>query len=246
MKIDIGIPHKTGLFITATDTEVGKTLIAGGICRVLANQNIKVGPMKPLASGCATIDGELVNSDAQFLAMAADSNLPIRTINPIAYTIPAATALCEKYENREVDYDLIAQAYKDICSKSDFVVIEGIGGLRVPISQNHDVVDLAQWFNLPIVLVARPDLGTINHTLLSVECIRNAGLNLLGVIISGYDEKSDSLAHRTAPRMIQEFGNVKILAAVPRFPQADTEKGILPQGVVDALAEIDWKKLASM
>lgn len=243
MPLNLDLPKKPGFFITATDTEVGKTLISGGIAKVLTKQGVKVGPFKPLASGCRKEQGALINSDAEFLAHCADTDLSLSLINPVSYVTPASTILCERLEYRPVDYDAIADAYKRICDRTDMVIVEGIGGVRVPLSPGIDTLDLAACFHLPIIVVARPNLGTINHTLLTIDAIRARGLNLAGVIISGYNAENADIVVETAPDIIAQEGKTRIISIVPFDDQANPETFSMPDSTIETLSMTDWKAL---
>ncbi len=232
-----------GFFITGTDTDVGKTLIAGAIAKILRQSGKNVGVFKPVATGCKKINKKLISEDAEFLAHFAKSKFPLDIINPITFKTPAAPLACEKAENKKIDLRKIAAAYKKICQKSDFVIVEGIGGIKVPITKNIDVLGLAKLFNLPVVIVARSKLGTINHTLLTIDAVRRAGLLLAGVIINGYDEKTKDYAEKTNSGMIKKLGNVKILTIVPFDNKTSMKKLIIGKKILKALRKIDWIKI---
>ena len=172
---ELELPKMRGLFVTGTDTGVGKTLVAGGIARLLRDEGLKVGVFKPVATGCREQYEGLVNADSEFLRMCSDCDLELSVISPVGYVTPAAPIVCEGHERRRVDFELIAECYKRICEESDVVIVEGIGGVRVPISGDVDVIAMMKWFGLPVVVVTRPDLGTINHTLLTIDAVRGAG-----------------------------------------------------------------------
>ena len=231
--------------MTGTDTGVGKTLVAGGIAHILASKGLRVGVFKPIATGCRAQKGKLISEDAEFLAKCAKCFLGLSVINPISYLTPAAPIVSSMVEKRPIDYGRIESAYQYLCENSDVVIVEGIGGVRVPISDCVDVLDIMQDFGLAAVVVARPNLGTINHTILTIEGIRGAGLNLAGVVISGC--KSDaSIAEKTAPQIISKCGNVKILLSVPFDEESNVEKGTLGKTIIDSLAQYDWGKLVGL
>ena len=234
--------HK-GLFITGTDTGVGKTLIAGAIAKILSQKGKKVGVFKPIATGCRLEREGLVSDDAEFLAHCTDSEFGLDVINPINFVTPAAPFACEQLENRKVELERIITAYNYICSKTDCVIVEGIGGIRVPITDELDVLTLAKAFNLPVVIVARPDLGTINHTLLTIDAVRSVHLPLAGVVISGYDESQTDFAQQSCPAVIAEAGRTQILAIVPFDHETQIEKGIIGDIVLDSLTEVDWLRI---
>ncbi len=236
------IKHK-GLFITGTDTGVGKTLIAGAIAKILSQKGKTTGVFKPIATGCRLEREGLVSDDAEFLAHCADSEFGLDVINPINFVTPAAPFVCQQEENRKVELERIVTAYNYICSKTDCIIVEGIGGIRVPIIDELDVLTLAKAFNLPVVIVARPNLGTINHTLLTIDAVRSAHLPLAGVVISGYDESQTDFAQQSGPAVIAEVGRTQILAIVPFDHETDIEKGIIGDIVLDSLTEIDWLRI---
>ena len=238
--MELNLPRAKGVFVTGTDTGVGKTLVAGGIAKILKDSGKRVGVFKPVASGCSHTNEGLVNADSEFLRYHSHCNHSLSVISPVGYVTPAAPIVCEEHENRLVDFGAIADAYCRICDDSDVVVVEGIGGVRVPISEGVDVLEMARWFGLPVVVVTRPDLGTINHTLMTLDLIRGAGLELAGVVISGYDAMNVSLAEETLPQVLTEWGGVEILSIVPRDEESDVEACKLGELTVEALGDCDW------
>ena len=246
MSLNLELPRAKGLFITGTDTGVGKTLIAGGIARVLSGQGVKTGVFKPVTSGCRNTREGLISGDAEFLGMCGDSELMLTEISPVNYLTPATPSVCEVVERRAVDFGKIAGVYKHICRTSDFVVVEGIGGVRVPISAGVDLLDMAVEFALPVVIVTRPDLGTINHTLLTIDAVRGAGLQVAGLVVNGYDIMSESVAEQTVCDVLCEWGRTCVLSMVPRDEGSDVEQGILGDEVVEVLEQCDWGRLGGL
>lgn len=234
--------HK-GLFITATDTGVGKTVIAGAIAKILRQSGKNVGVFKPIATGCTSTREGLVSEDTEFLSCCAESEFSLDDITPITYSTPAAPLACEAAEHRKVDLEKILTAYNYICSKTDCVIVEGIGGIRVPITAGLDVLGMAKAFGLPVVIVARPNLGTINHTLLTIDAVRNANLPLAGVIINGYDESKADFAWQSAPAIIAELGKTQILAVVPFDDRTNTEQGVIGDTIIKTLSDIDFGQI---
>jgi dethiobiotin synthetase len=246
MSGQMNFPQKPGLFITGTDTGVGKTLIAGAIARILTEQDIKVGVFKPIATGCRHSREGLVSSDAEFLAYCADCEYPLSVVNPVGYLTPAAPIVSADFEHREVDFEQISSTYNYICQSSQLVIVEGIGGLRVPITDDIDVLDLAARLELPVVIVSHAELGTINHTLLTIDALRSKNLKIAGVVINGYDASKAEPAETTAPQVIAECGNVNILAIVPFDETVDVEQGRVGEVVMESLTECNWAELARM
>ena len=243
--LNLNLPKKNGLFITGTDTGVGKTLITGGIAAVLRAQGLTVGVFKPIVSGCRD-EGVLIGDDTEFLAMCADAQYSLSVISPVTYKTPAAPSVCVEVEKRPINYEEIVTSYKYLCDNTDIVLVEGIGGAMVPIDDEHTVMDLAAEFDLPTVIVARPNLGTINHSLLTIEAVRNAGLPVAGLVISGYKAIDADIAEETAPDVICRFAETNLLSIVPYDEESSVEDGRLGEGVIETLQFCDWRALSEL
>jgi len=243
MPIDLNLPKKAGLFVTGTDTSVGKTLIAGAIAKILTGKGCRVGVFKPIATGCKHKWDGLISDDTEFLAFCANSNMSLSTITPIGYRTPAAPIVSAAREDRPIDFDKIAAAYKEVCQDSDVVLVEGIGGVRVPLTEQFDLLDLAVEFALPVVIVARPNLGTLNHTLMTIDCVRAAELKIAGVVINGYNAVESTVAEDTAPEVIAKCSGENVLAVVPFDETVNIEKPNLGETIVASLAGCDWGEL---
>ena len=246
MPINLNLPKKAGLFITSTDTGVGKTVIAGCLAKILTDKGLKVGVFKPIATGCHRTWEGLVSYDTEFLSYCANSDLHLSSITPVGYLTPAAPIVSAAREAQPVDFNKIANAYKDVCENSDIVIVEGIGGVRVPLTIEFDLLDLAVEFGLPVVIVARPNLGTINHTLMTIDCIRAAELKIAGVVINGFNATKATVAEETAEMVIAQCSGVNILCVVPFDEAVDIEEPNLPETIVDSLLDCDWAKLAQI
>jgi len=244
MPLGLNLPEKQGLFITGTDTGVGKTVVAGCIAKVLSEQDLRVGVFKPIATGCRYRWEGLISTDTEFLAACANTDLPLATITPVAYQTPAAPIVSAECEKRPIDFAAVASAYLDISDNSDLVIVEGIGGVRVPLTGELDVLDLAAEFALPVVIVARPNLGTINHTLMTIDCVRAARLEVAGVVINGYDATSSTVAEETAEQVISHCGQVDILCVVPFDETVDLEQQSPGEMTVESIRTVDWPALA--
>ena len=169
-----------GLFVTGTDTGVGKTLVACAIVRALRARDLEPGVMKPIETGVGE-DGPL---DALALQCAAETLDPAELICPQQFSVAAAPRAAAREAEREVDLLAVRSAYTEICKRHELVVVEGAGGLLVPITDELDMAGLAGELGLPLLIVARASLGTINHTLLTIEVARERGLEIAGVVIS--------------------------------------------------------------
>ena len=238
-----GFKRARGVFITGTDTGVGKTVVAGAIARCLLASGARVGVFKPIATGCRRRREGLVSIDAEFLAHCSDSPFSLEQINPIRYAEPLAPSVAAERGNKQVDFGEMELAYSNVVDGSDIVVVEGIGGVMVPIIGAYLVLDLMVDMALPVVIVAPSGLGAINHTLLTVRACRERGLEVLGVVLNKYRPEEASLAEETNPRVIAELGRVKILSLIPYDQSTCIEKGRLGGDITAVVALVDWGDL---
>jgi dethiobiotin synthetase len=234
----ISIP---GLFITATDTEVGKTVVAGAIANWFRKRRFRVGVFKPVATGCRHDREGLVSEDAEFLAHCADAEAPLDIICPQRFAEPLAPAVAAERAGRPLDWDAIDRALHEITGQSDVVIVEGVGGVMVPMDGKYLVRDVIQWLGLPAVVVARPGLGTINHTLLTLAALREAKIPIAGIVINRYPADNAGIAEETNLRMIEKWAKAPLLTVVP---DEAIKPPILPGGIVAAMERVDWMELA--
>jgi dethiobiotin synthetase len=169
-----------GLFVTGTDTGVGKTVVCCAIAEALRRRHIDIGVMKPIETGVGS-QGPL---DAISLSEAAGVHDSLDLICPQRFELPAAPSVAAAAQGRAVDLDAIRAAHAELARRHAFLLIEGAGGLLVPLRADYSMADLAAEFDAPLVVVTRASLGTINHTLLTLEAIERRGLRLAGVVIS--------------------------------------------------------------
>ena len=230
-----------GLFVTGTDTGVGKTLVAGAIADWFRRRRRRVGVLKPIATGCVRRREGLVSEDAEFLAHCADARVPLDVICPQRYLEPLAPAIAAERAGQPVDWAAVNRSLRMMTAASDVMIVEGVGGALVPLDANTTVLEFAQWLQLPAVVVARPNLGTINHTLLTVRTLRDAGVRVAGVVVNRYTTDGAGVAEETNPRAIEKWGKVPVLCIVP---DEKLEDGKLPKGVVAAVENVDWDTFA--
>ncbi|MGQ9651034.1 MAG: dethiobiotin synthase [Phycisphaerae bacterium] len=225
-----------GWFITGTDTGVGKTVIAGALAMLLREYNRKVAVFKPVATGCRRdLRIGLVSEDAEFLAHCAESDATLETINPMRYGGDVAPMVAAEHTRRPIDWGAIDQSWSRLRASAEWILVEGAGGLLVPIDQQHSMADLAKRFDLPLIIVARPGLGTINHTLLTIEAARTRRLTIAGVVINGYRPDSATLAEEANPEVIARLAGISIPLVVPFDPQTDTRQGLVGEALLHAL-----------
>ena len=195
-----------GLFISGTDTGVGKTWVACRLAEWGRAQGWRMGVLKPAESG----DG----GDAAALIRATGRPFPLELVRPFAFRLPLAPAVAAAAEGRKVALAPIRRALDEIAAQSDWTLVEGAGGLLVPYAPGLDGAGLAKRLGLPVLLVARAGLGTINHSLLSVEAARRRGLRVLGVLLNGRARAGDpSVAGNAA--QIARLGRVKVWGPAP-------------------------------
>ena len=175
----------SGLFVTGTDTGCGKTAVACALARAARAAGLRVRVLKPVETGCETgPDGELVPADALALARAAGDDAPLERICPYPLKLPVAPELAADAEGVTIEVARLEKAYAAASSDADWVIVEGAGGLRVPLAPGLEMGDLALRLDLPLLVVCRARLGTLNHTLLTLEAAERRGLRIAGVVVS--------------------------------------------------------------
>jgi dethiobiotin synthetase len=223
-----------GVFVTGTDTGVGKTWIAAGITAVLRRWGLSACYFKPVQSGCPEENGRLIPTDARFAQELAGLAEPLEILTPITLRLPLAPGVAAAREGVTVDLDRIAQARVALAGRYDLLVTEGAGGLYVPLKDTDFLVlDMIKWLRAPLIVVARAGLGTINHTVLTVKAAQQAGVPVAGVVINRYPEKP-SLAEETNPEVIAALTDVPILGKVPEIRDIAS-----PEGKTTFLAALD-------
>ena len=176
-----------GFFVTGTDTGVGKTLVACSLLRAFAARGLKVVGMKPVASGAVPRGNELVHDDVERLVAAGNLAAPRSHINPYCFAPAIAPHLAAAEAGMRIDLDHIGQCFNALAGRADLVIVEGVGGFRVPLGPGADTAQLAARLALPVVLVVGVRLGCLNHALLTAEAIAGRGLALAGWVANHID-----------------------------------------------------------
>lgn len=206
-----------GLFITGTDTEVGKTYVAAMIARSLKQAGYAVGVYKPAASGCRSVHGEIVSDDALLLWEAAGRPGTPEEVCPQRFLAPLAPHVAASKENRRIDRDLLRRGLDPWLERSEVVLVEGVGGLLSPISEEDYVADLACDLGFPLLIVSRNALGTINQTLttLTAASVYRGGLPTAGIVLNEpvCPDQAD-ISREDNPREIAARSPVPLLAVV--------------------------------
>lgn len=198
-----------GIFVTGIDTGVGKTVIAGAIAAAIKAHGLDVGVMKPVATGAKEIEGRLVSEDVVYLKKIIGSTDDDDLVNPIRLKPALAPNMAASRAGITIDTGKVWKAYKEITDKHDFVVVEGIGGLMVPIDDNLLVADMALKMGLALVIVSKHYPGAINHTLLTLEYARSRSLRIKGIIFNMLRNGEDFVGE------IGRFSSVRVLGAIP-------------------------------
>ncbi len=202
-----------GVFVTGTDTGVGKTWISLGIMARLQGNGYTVAAMKPVASGCARAPGGLINEDARRLMAQADAQRPYELVNPYAFEPAIAPNIAARMAGAHISLEKIKAAYKKVSVSADITVVEGVGGWLVPLNERETTADLALALNLPIILIVGLRLGCLNHALLSVESIQRHGAPLAGWVanhLGGRAEMAKDNVHALQKRI-----DAPLLGTVP-------------------------------
>lgn len=221
-----------GVFITGTDTGIGKTIITTGLIAALQEAGYDIGGMKPFQSGAYREDNKLLAPDVEVMLKYTRLNDSYELLNPVRLKPALAPNVAAEIEDEEIELNRVETAYQKLQEQYQGLVVEGAGGLMVPLTDDFLIPDLIKLLDLPIIIVARPSLGTINHTLLTVKTARNLGLDILGVVINDYPQKNPGVAEKTNPELIARLGKVPILGIVPHLAQLDAQEGQVDLGSV--------------
>jgi dethiobiotin synthetase len=213
-----------GFIITGTDTDVGKTFVTATLSLWLQDQGVNLGPMKPVQTGSVFRDNVWNAPDLDFtLSMLGKSPAPEhrKLMQPFCYEPACSPHLAVPAGDTGPTCDAIVGAAMELSHHHDAIVVEGAGGLMVPLNDREMMVDLFTALRLPIVLVARVGLGTINHTLLSIEALKRRGLTVAGVVMNETTPQSadDAFIRADNPKTITHFGKVPFLGTLPFSPE---------------------------
>jgi dethiobiotin synthetase len=231
------------IFVTGTDTGVGKTVVTAALAAFSALcKGLDVGVMKPLEAGLTLHDKDLLPWDAIVLKEASGTQDDLSLINPYRFESPTAPETASELEHMRVDLELLDRTYNKLKATHQILFIEGAGGILVPITRNFFYVDLMKRWDVRVLVVARLGLGTINHTLLTCDYLKHAGISVAGVILNDCEGKKD-LATKTNPEMLARYLEVPLLGLFPYLETAS--RGLPDRALLAGLVEkhIDTKPL---
>lgn len=220
----------TGFFITGTDTGVGKTLVSAALIHKLVSQGLRVAGMKPVATGCTWKGGTLHSEDADLLMKEANVKAPLDWVSPYAFEPPIAPHIAARQHKSFISATHIADCLQRLKNMADLVIVEGIGGFRVPLNEAEDAADMASLLGLPVILVVGLRLGCLNHALLTAEAIERRGLRFAGWI-----------ANRIDPAMTHMESNLDTLRERLRAPCLGVVPLIVPPEAEQAAPFLEVK-----
>lgn len=203
------------IFVTGTDTDIGKTFVTLGLSLLTQNRGLKTGVIKPFQSGAQVENSNILNEvDINFIKKYSNG---INTKTTYLLKAPTAPSVASKLDKIKIDLDFAKKDIEKFSKQNDITFVEGSGGICVPIDDKHLISDFIKMLNIPTIIVARSDLGTINHTILTVEYAKKMGLNILGVIVNKYPIKTDDLSIIHLKEELENHCNSTILGIIPEM-----------------------------
>jgi len=231
-----------GLFITGTDTGVGKTVVTAAILSWLRQQGQTVGVMKPIETGVDSECSSPANSDALFLMECGGVEDALADVCPVRLKPAASPYQAALIENRSIQPETILSAYRTLSEKHDWMLVEGVGGIRVPITQDYGVMDLMRDLGLPAVVVARYKMGTLNHTLMTLDTLKQNGIPVKGVVFNQTEPYAMDSIEQDQPRLIEELSGVKVLGEFPYTDNLSTQS-FSPEKLKELETSVDFSGL---
>ena len=207
------------LFITGTDTDVGKTVISAGLSRAISNQGVNIGVMKPFAAAELQSSSEFQSEDTEILAKAARVSDPEELLNPQFFPIPASPYTASKTLDMKVDLEKVLEKFDELKKLHDMILVEGMGGIMTPILENYFVADLIRDMGLETIIVIRSKIGTVNHTMLTNKICDDYKIPVKGIIINNFD--SEGYPVQELKRDIEQLTGNKVLGVIPKLESFD-------------------------
>jgi dethiobiotin synthetase len=212
-----------GIFITGTDTGVGKTIVAAAIASRLRAEGLDVGVMKPVQTGSRSTRTPPLGPDTRLLMRLAEVRDPPEMVTPYCLRQPLSPWAASRLEGVKIKPSIILRAYRKLRQRHTFLVVEGVGGLAVPITSRLTVLDLAKWFRLPLLIVTRAELGTLNHTKLTLEWANRHRVPVRGMVINQTRRRRPGLAEKTNAVLLPKFCKTPVLGNIPFIKRLEEE-----------------------
>ncbi len=214
-----------GLFIIGTDTDVGKTFVTAGITYILRKHNLNACSFKPVQSGGILKENKVISGDIEFIKNITEINETNQMMNSYCLKESVSPHIASEIENITIDKNKIIKDYKILQEKYDYVVVEGAGGTIVPIIRDrYYIYDLIKDLNIPVVIVARAGVGTINHTVLTINFLKNKGIEVKGIIINEY---SNSYYEDDNIKVIKNITGVDVISIINKLKIEDDKEFVL-------------------
>ena len=201
------------LFVTGTDTDIGKTCISAGMALALKNSGVNVGVMKPFMCGTSQKIASL--DDVTTLTNAANVNDPRELVNPFFFPIPASPYTAAKNLDVKINIEHVVNSFEKLCEMHDLMVIEGIGGIMTPILKDFAILDLIKKLQTNTIIVTSSKIGTVNHTVMTCEMCKNLEVPIKGLIINNFDSEGYSIPQ--LERDLHDLTNLPILCSLPHM-----------------------------
>jgi dethiobiotin synthetase len=226
-----------GLFVTGTDTGVGKTVISTSLVRLARRRGVNAVGIKPVETGCDWKAGVLHPEDGALLTAASDNEISLDEVTPFRFSLPASPARAAAMEGRKLMLADIVAHISAIAESAEMVIVEGAGGLMVPIQENLMMIDMVERLGFPVVLVARMRIGTINHTLLSVSALEARSLGIAGIVLSCSSREFGPEEEHTAGDIARLVKHIPVAVT----PFLDENVLAHPDSIADAI-QASWPK----
>ena len=241
------VPTARSVFVTGTDTGVGKTLVTATVVSALKAQSVNAGVMKPITTGSA--DGHALSDPDWLISVTETADAP-DLVAPYRLRLAAAPLVAAAHANVAIDPSRITQAFQALSARHDCVFVEGIGGVLVPVTVDLFVVDLIKRLGLPVLLVARAGLGSINHTLLTLDCLRTRGVAILGLVFNhptrppAARDESDTIPTILRLSHVRSFGELPYCEGLPATWPRHRDALIARLDIQGLLEALGLRKLA--
>lgn len=210
-------------FVTGTDTEIGKTFVSCAFLHAARRLGLRAVGMKPVAAGASLVDGHWINEDVANLQRASSDNAPLALVNPYGLKSPVSPHIAAQEDGVEIALTVIEDAYQQLAAQADLVIVEGVGGFRVPLGPQMDTAEMARRLGLPVILVVGMRLGCINHALLTAEAVASRGLTLAGWVANRVDPEMLCFEENLAT--LTDHLPAPLLGVLPRFASGAPEDG---------------------
>lgn len=247
MRLAKRYPHDyvpRGVFITATDTGVGKTLVTSALAMCLAQRGIDVGVMKPIETGVAP--SAKTHSDGARLQRAARSHDPMTEISPYIFRLPVAPLSAARAEGKTVHMATILRAFHLLCQKHQLMIVEGVGGTYVPITQLLTTTDIIYRMKLSAIVVGQSGLGGINHALLTLHALRQRKIPIMALVLNRTQPLQRKIAHvqeQSTVRLLRLLAGVPVIGPLPYSPSVNHN---WDEGLVHLAGTAPIRKLATL